>query len=159
MRLLATLLFCLTGWALAEDNVLLIQTGPQGFIVWHGEGTSQLDDDVVITLMAGATPEGGLPLATPLGPARAFAQPHGVVIRLEGAPQDAALLVDRDGCGHVQLWHSEGATRLSDAQLTEIVMAALPEGGPRLRLDGLYAKSFIGPLGVTVTLWPVPPGR
>jgi hypothetical protein len=32
---------------------------PQGFIVWHGEGESQLDDDTALELMASATPEGG----------------------------------------------------------------------------------------------------
>lgn len=140
----------------AEDNVLLVQTGPQGFVVWHVEGESVLPDDEVLELMASATPEGGREMPTPLGRARAYEMPEGIVIRLPDAPRDNALLVDRDACGHVHLWHAEGATRLSDRQLTDIVMSALPEGGPRLRLNGTYAKGFIGKLGVTITLWKVP---
>jgi hypothetical protein len=101
-------------------------------------------------------PEGGKIMPSPLGRARAFEMPEGIVIRLLDAQRDKALLVDRDACGHVNLWHAEGATQLSDTQLTEIVMSALPEGGPRLRLNGTYAKGFIGRLGVTITLWKVP---
>ena len=154
--LAAALLACVALPLRAEDNVLLIQTGPQGFVVWHTEGQSELADDAVLELMASATPEGGPAMPTPLGPARAYEMPAGILIRLLAAPRDQALLVDRDACGHIHLWHAEGATQLSDAQLTEIVMAALPEGGPRLRLNGRYAKSFVGRLGVIVTLWQVP---
>lgn len=156
MRLLSLLWLCLVATAHAEDNVLLIQQGPQGFVVWHGEGASQLDDDTALELMASATPDGGPERTTEFGPARAYELPEGVLIRLPAAPVDKALLVDRDACGHVKLWHAEGATRLSDEQLTEIVLSALPEGGPRLRLNGLYAKGFVGKLGVTVTLWKAP---
>jgi hypothetical protein len=141
----------------AEDNVLLVQTGPQGFVVWHTEGQSQLDDDEVIELMGTATPAGGEETSTPLGPARAYEMPEGILIRLLAAQRDKALLVDRDACGHVQLWHAEGATQLTDAQLSNVVMSALPEGGPRIRLNGKYAKGFIGKLGVTITLWNAPP--
>jgi len=140
----------------AADNVLLVQLGPHGFIVWHGDGESQLDDDTVLELMASAAPEGGPERITAFGPARAFDLPEGVLIRLPAAPRDKALLVDRDACGHIKLWHSAGTTRLSEAQLTDLVLSALPEGGPRLRLNGLYAKAFVGKLGVTVTLWPAP---
>lgn len=156
MRCFAALLLCISAAACAEDNVLLVQTGPQGFVVWHTEGQSQLADDEVLELMATATPEGGKETPTPLGPARAYEMSEGILIRLLAAQRDKALLVDRDACGHVHLWHAEGATQLSDAQLTEIVMSALPEGGPRLRLNGTYAKGFLGKLGVTVTLWKVP---
>jgi hypothetical protein len=155
VRCFAALLLCLSAAVCAEDNVLLVQTGPQGFVVWHTEGQSQLDDDV-LDLMATATPDGGKETPTPLGPARAYEMSEGILIRLLAAQRDKALLVDRDACGHVHLWHAEGATQLSDAQLTEIVMSALPEGGPRMRLNGTYAKGFIGKLGVTVTLWKVP---
>ncbi|MFN4148080.1 MAG: hypothetical protein ACK4E4_00845 [Rhodocyclaceae bacterium] len=159
MRAWAAWLLCVVALAHADDNVLLVQTGPQGFVVWHGEGASLLDDDTVLELMAGATPEGGRELMTPLGPARAYELAEGILIRLPAAAVDRALLVDRDACGHIKLWHEEGATQLTEAQLTEIVMSALPEGGPRIRLDGFYAKAFIGKLGVTVTLWKVPPAR
>lgn len=156
MKLVAALLLCLAATVHAEDNVLLVQTGPQGFVVWHVEGESVMPDDDVLELMASAAPEGGREMPSPLGRARAFEMPEGIVIRLLDAPRDKALLVDRDACGHVHLWHAEGATKLSDTQLTEIVMSALPEGGPRLRLNGTYAKGFIGRLGVTITLWKVP---
>ncbi|MEW6513026.1 MAG: hypothetical protein AB1443_03390 [Pseudomonadota bacterium] len=157
MRFLAALLLSLAALAAyAEDNVLLVQTGPQGFVVWHTEGESQLTDDEVLELMATATPAGGQVMSTPLGSARAFEVSEGIVIRLLDAQRDKALLVDRDACGHVHLWHAEGTTRLSDEQLAEVVLSALPEGGPRIRLNGKYAKGFIGRLGVTVTLWKVP---
>lgn len=140
----------------AEDNVLLIQTGSQGFVVWHTEGQSQLADDDVLELMATATPEGGKEMPTPLGSARAYELPEGILIRLLAAQRDKALLVDRDACGHIIVWHAEGTTRLTDAQLADVVMSALPEGGPRLRLNGRYAKGFVGRLGVTAVLWDVP---
>lgn len=140
----------------AEDNVLLIQTGPQGFIVWHTEGKSRITEDEALEVMASARPEGGEEVATTLGPARGYALPVGVLIRLPEAKNDKALLADRDACGHIQIWHSEGETQLSDAELTEIVMSALPEGGKRLTLGNRYAKGFVTPLGVTATLWKVP---
>ncbi|MEW6163461.1 MAG: hypothetical protein AB1642_00220 [Pseudomonadota bacterium] len=145
--------------AVAEDNVLLIQQGPEGFRVWHTEGASVLSDDEVLEIMATAQPEGGETVATPLGPARAFEMPAGIVIRLPEAPSDKALLVDRDACGHIQLWHAEGATQLSDNDLFELVHSAKPDGGPRLLLGERYAKAFLGKLGVTATLWRVPPKK
>ncbi|MCX8017364.1 MAG: hypothetical protein N2690_05630 [Rhodocyclaceae bacterium] len=107
-------------------------------------------------LLASATPEGGPSRPTAFGPARAYLLPEAILIRLPAAPTDQALLVDRDACGHIKLWHASGATQLSDAELTEIVMSALPEGGPRLTIGGRYAKAFLGRLGVTVTLWNKP---
>lgn len=152
----AVLLACVMAPLHAEDNVLLIQPAPQGYVVWHTEGLNQLSDDEVIELMANAEPEGGKEIPTPFGPARAYVLPEGVVIRLLAAQRDQSLLVDRDACGHVQLWHAEGATQLTETQLSDIVLSALPEGGPRLRLNGKYAKGFLGRLGVTATLWNVP---
>lgn len=143
----------------AEDNVLLIQTGPQGFTVWHTEGESRLSDDELLEIMVTAQPAGGEAVPTRLGPAIAYTADEGVLIRLPAAPRDRALLLDRDACGHVIVWHEEGKTRLTEAELTEIVVSALPEGGQRLRLGERYAKAFTGRLGVTVTLWPVPPDR
>ena len=156
-RRLALALGCLCAAALhAEDNVLLIQNGPQGYVVWHTEGPSQITDDEALEAIASARPEGGETVMTHLGPARAYEQSQGVVIRLAEVQHDKALLTDRDACGHVYLWHSEGATQLSEAELTEIVLAALPEGGKRLQLGDRYAKSFVTKLGVTVTLWKIP---
>jgi hypothetical protein len=149
----------MAGVAIAADNVLLIQTGPSGFTVWHVEGSSVLPDDDVIDIMATARPEGGEIVKTALGAAQAFQLPAGVMIRLLDVPSDRAWLVDRDACGHVQLWHAEGTTQLTDAQLSDLYISALPEGGPRLRLGDHYAKAFLGRLGVTVTLWKVPAGK
>jgi hypothetical protein len=150
------LLMCAALPLRAEDNVLLIQTGPQGFTVWHTEGQNQLPDDDVLELMATATPEGGAAMPTPLGPARAYEMSEGIIIRLLAAQHDKALLVDRDACGHIIVWHADGPARLTDVDLTEAVMSALPEGGPRLKLGDRYAKAFLGRLGVTVTLWKLP---
>lgn len=159
-RILRFILFALAMAAAlplrAEDNVLLIQQGPQGFVVWHTEGGSLLPDDELLEIMATATPEGGETQPTRFGPAQAFELPEGILIRLPAVPRDKALLVDRDACGHVIVWHADGPTRLTEAELTEVVMSALPEGGPRLRLGNRYAKAFLGRLGVTVTLWKVP---
>lgn len=140
----------------AEDNVLLIQQGPNGFIVWHTEGTSNLPEDEVLDVMATAQPEGGAVVATSLGPARSYELPAGTLIRLTEVQGDNALLVDRDACGHVQAWHAAGATQLTDTELTEIVMSALPGGGKRLQLGDRYVKAFSTKLGVTATLWRVP---
>lgn len=156
MRQLCLLLALLALPAWAEDNVLLVRQGPEGFVVWHKEGESMLSDDEVLEIMATATPEGGETRLTPHGPARAYELPEGILIRLPAAARDKALLVDRDACGHVIVWHADGQARLSDDELAEAVMSALPEGGPRLRLGDRYAKAFIGRLGVTVTLWRVP---
>lgn len=136
--------------------MLLIQQGPEGFNVWHAEGPSKMPDDNVLELMATATPKGGEIRPTPLGPARAFELKEGFMIRLLEAQRDKALLVDRDACGHVELWHAEGVTQLGEDDLTEIVLSALPEGGKRLRFGDRYVKGFVGKLGVTATLWKVP---
>ena len=144
----------LSAWA--DDNVLLIRQGPEGFVVWHTEGESMLSDDELLEIMATATPEGGVEQATPLGPAHAYELAEGIIIRLPAAPRDKALLVDRDACGHIIVWHADGPARLTDVDLTEAVMSALPEGGPRLKLGDHYAKAFLGRLGVTVTIWKVP---
>ncbi len=154
---LLTALCLLPAWA--EDNVLLVRQEPQGFVVWHTEGESRLSDDELLEIMATAAPAGGEEMPTPIGPARAFELPEGILIRLPNAPRDKALLVDRDACGHIVVWHSVGTTQLTDAELTEAVMSALPEGGPRLRLGDRYAKAFIGRLGITITLWKVPTKR
>ncbi len=161
MRLLLSSLALILGFlsasiAHAEDSVLLIQTGPEGYRVWHARGESQLSEDEALELMASAKPGGGEVLNTRLGPALAYELSEGIVIRLQAAPSDRELLVDRDACGHVKTWHSEGTTKLSEAELTEIVLSALPEGGPRLRFGDRYVKAFLGNLGVTATIWGVP---
>jgi hypothetical protein len=45
------------------------------------------------------------------------------------------------------------------ATLAATWISALPDGGPRLRFGDRYAKAFLGRLGITVTLWRVPPKK
>lgn len=141
--------------ALAENSNLLIQLQPGGgFRVWHAEGASVLDDDEVMLLDAEAEQGGSRSIATALGPARAVRTELGVIIELQHAASDKALLVDRDACGHLKTWHAEGGTRLTEDQVTDLFMSALPGGGPRLVLDdGRNAKAFVTSLGVMVAIW------
>ncbi len=144
------------GSAAAVDNVLLIQMQPGGqYRVWHNAGESQLSDDEIMALEAAATPEGSAEIPTGAGPASARLAGDGVIIGLARAATDGMLLIDHDGCGHVKLWHSAGTTNLTDDQLTDIVMSALPEGGRRISVGGYYVKAFLGKLGVTASLWRV----
>lgn len=141
----------------AADNVLLIQMQPGGrYLVWHTEGESQLSDDEAMALEVTARPEGGAEMQTSAGPARAYETSDGVTIHLSAAKDDKALLIDRDNCGHIRLWHAAGATNLPDDQITDIVMSALPGGGKRLTLGRYHVKAFITRLGVTATLWLAP---
>ena len=140
--------------ASAVDNTLLIQQEPGGrFKVWHIEGETNLTDHELDVLEVSATPEGGAPIETSAGPARAFQTPDGILISVPGAPRDKALLVDRTGCGNVSVWHSAGATSLTDEQLTELVMAAVPGGGKRVTIGELHAKPYLTRIGVIATLW------
>lgn len=157
LRFLPLLLLAAATCASADDNVLLVQNGPGGARVWHVEGPSQLDDDMLLELMVVADPLGDAVLETPLGPARAEDTGRGVIIHLPQAKNDPQLLVDQDACGHIQVWHSEGKTHLPEDELAQLLISALPGGGPRMRLsDGRYAKAFLGKLGATITLWRLP---
>lgn len=156
---IAAIAFLLACPVHADDGVVLIQTGAEGYRVWHARGESQLSEDEALELMASAQPAGGAMINTSLGPAQAFDLPSGIVIRLAAVTRDRELLVDRDACGHVRMWHSEGAMQLTEAELTEIVLSALPEGGPRLRWGNRYVKAFVGNLGITATIWDVPPAK
>ena len=143
--------------ASAADNVLLIQMQPGGrYLVWHTEGESRISEDEVMALEVSARPEGGEEIPTSAGPARAYETSDGVMIRLPAAKSDKTLLFDRDECGHVRVWHAAGATNLSEDQITDIVMSALPEGGKRITVGNYYVKAFIGRLGVTAALWIAP---
>jgi hypothetical protein len=143
--------------AFAADNVLLIQLQQGGaYKVWHTEGESQLSDDEVMALEVNARPEGGAEMPTSAGPARAYETSDGVVIKLPAAKTDNAVLVDRDACGHIRLWHAAGTTQLTEEQITDIYISALPEGGKRLSVGNQHVKAFITKLGVTATLWNKP---
>jgi hypothetical protein len=139
---------------LAADNSLLIQVEPGGgYRVWHTEGATQLSEDEILMLAAGATPEGSALQSISAGPARAFQTGNGVVIEVPEAASDRKLLVDRDACGAIKVWHADGATQLTEEQMTELVLAALPGGGKLVKVDGRYAKSFVTPLGYAVVIW------
>lgn len=137
----------------AGDN-LLIQIEHDGhYRVWHSEGVTTIGEDDALAVAATATRDGGDPQAIAGGRARALETEHGVVIEMIDAVADKRLLFDRDACGAVKIWHSEGATRLTEDQITELVMSALPGGGPRLTFEGRHAKAYITPLGYAVVLW------
>jgi hypothetical protein len=138
----------------AADNSLLIQLEPNGhYKLWHTEGVTTLSDDEVLSLAATARPEGGEPLTVAVGTARAFETSQGVVIAIPEAKADQMLLVDRDDCGAIKLWHSEGSTQLTEQQMTDLVISALPGGGRPIDVGGRYAKAFITRLGYTVVVW------
>lgn len=155
------LLACLSAGVAAENSNILIQLQPGGgFRVWHAEGASVLDDEEVMLLDAEAEPGGSRAIATGLGPARARRTELGVIIEIEQAVKDKALLVDRDACGHLKTWHADGDTRLTADQVADLYMSALPGGGPRLGLDdGRSAKGFMTTLGVMVAIWKPRPAR
>lgn len=143
--------------ASAADTPLLIQIRPDGsYRVWHTEGQTRLSEDELLTLAASARPEGGEVIEVGAGKARAFEVPQAVLIEIPGAPEDTALLVDRDECGGIKVWHAAGATQLSEAEMTELVLSALPTGGKRLMIGTDYAKAFTNRLGVVVVLWKPP---
>lgn len=138
----------------AADNVLLIQLRVGGgFTVWHTEGESQLSDDEVMALEVTARPGGGEVMPTSVGPARVHESDQGVTISLPEAKHDKTLLIDRDDCNHIRVWHAAGPTQLSEDQIADIFMSALPGGGKRLSVDGYLVKAFTTKLGVTATLW------
>jgi hypothetical protein len=154
--LLAAILLPAAVWA--QSNNLLIQLQPGGsYRVWHAEGSSTLSDDEVLLLDSLAEPGGGEVVKTAIGAARARHTDQGVIIELLDRREDKALLVDRDGCGHLKTWHADGATPISDDQITDLVISAVPGGGPRQILDAeRHAKAFLTNLGVMVAIWRPP---
>ncbi|MBI4756778.1 MAG: hypothetical protein HY778_15445 [Betaproteobacteria bacterium] len=159
MRLARNVVAAIVAWAAvlsaqAADHTLLIQVVPGGaYKVWHSEGETQLSDDEAQTLEVSARPEGGDSVATSAGPARAFESRDGVIISIPGARSDKTLLIDRDACGGVRMWHSAGATTLTDEELTELVLAAVPGGGKRVSVRGMHAKAFSTRLGIIAVMW------
>jgi hypothetical protein len=153
-EILATIALLAAGAAVAADNSLLIQLQPDGhYQVWHTEGATNLSEDEILTLAAGAQPEGGESLRVAAGTARAFQTEHGVVIEIAAAKADGKLLVDRDECGAIKTWHSDGTTKLTDDQVSDLVISALPGGGRRVSVGDNYAKAYVVPLGYAVVIW------
>lgn len=140
--------------AAAEDAALLIQIQPDGrYQVWHAGDQSPLSEDELLSLEAGATPEGGRSLVTAAGLARAYDTPNGVLIRLPALGPDKALLIDRDDCGGIKVWHSQGTVHPTDDELTELVLSALPGGGKRVAVGKLHAKAYSTKIGVIAVVW------
>ena len=138
----------------AADNTLLIQLQRDGsYVVWHSEGATHLSDDELTTLSASAKPEGGEGIVTTAGLANAFEIAHAVLVVLPNARSDKKLLIDRDACGGVRVWHSEGSTTLTEEQLTDLVLSALPDGGKRVSIGDKYAKAYTVELGVVAVVW------
>lgn len=162
-RLLAAALALLLSLpAVAEDTALLIQLRPDGrYTVWHAGDPSPLGENEILALEAAATPEGGRRVMTAAGFAQAFDTPNGILIRLPGLGPERALLIDRDGCGGIKLWHSHGNINPTEDELTDLVLTALPDGGKRVPLGRLSAKAYSTKIGVIAVIWrPVPrPGR
>lgn len=153
-QLLAAVVTAAALAAHADDRALLIQLANDGgFKVWHSEGASNLSDDELLELLASAKPEGGETVDTSAGPASAFDTARGVVVKLSRAKSDKALLIDRDNCGAVKAWHAEGTTTLSDGQLTELMLTALPGGGTRVPVGDKLAKAYTTELGVIALIW------
>jgi hypothetical protein len=138
----------------AAEDTLLIQMEQNGsFKVWHGRGETQLSDAELQALDASAAPEGGPPIATAAGLARAYETPDGIRIDIPEAPRDKTLLYGRDNCGGVSIWHSTGSIVLTDEQLTELVVNALPLGGKGIPVGTRVAKPYTTRIGVIVVIW------
>jgi hypothetical protein len=154
LLLVAALAALLARPALAEDTALLIQLRPDGrYTVWHAGDPSPIGENEILALEATATPEGGRRVVTAAGLAQAFDTPNGILIRLPALGPDRALLIDRDGCGGIKLWHSHGNINPSEDELTELVLSALPDGGKRVGLGKLSAKAYSTKIGVIAVIW------
>lgn len=163
LRFVAALLatgFTTALWAM--DTALLIQIRPDGrYTVWHAGGQSPIGEDEIGALEASARPEGGRSMLTTAGMARAFDTPNGILIRLPALGADRSLLIDHDGCGGIKVWHDRGDVNLTEDELTELVLSALPEGGKNVVLGRYHAKAYTTKIGVIAAIWkPVAkPGR
>ncbi|MBZ0124742.1 MAG: hypothetical protein K8F32_00050 [Rhodocyclaceae bacterium] len=159
-RLVAVAFAALSLPAAADDTALLIQLQPDGrYQVWHAGGQPPLSDDELLALEASATPEGGRNVVTSAGLARAYDTSYGVLIRLPALGPDRALLLDRDGCGGIKVWQSQGTVHPTEDELTELVLTALPEGGKPVTLGKLRAKAYSTKFGVIAVIWRPTPKR
>lgn len=144
----------------AADEALLVQIEQNGaFRIWHGKGETNFSEDELAILQSSATAEGGAPVETSLGVARAFETGAGTLIEIPGAPGDKWLLVGRDQCNGVAVWHSSGTVTLTNEQLTELVISALPRGGKTLTVGDKVAKAYATEMGIAVVIWPRPAAR
>lgn len=156
-RISFMLMAALAAGSAAADGPLLIQLQKDGgYKVWTSEGAGPVSEEELMALEASARPDGGEIVETEAGPGRAYEAADGIVVVLPRLRKDGSLLLDRDACGHIKVWHAEGRARLTDEQLTELFLAAVPGGGPRIKVGGDYAKAFLTRLGVVVVLWAAP---
>ncbi|MBE7424273.1 MAG: hypothetical protein HS110_17885 [Zoogloeaceae bacterium] len=140
--------------ASAEDTALLIQIEPSGrYTVWHAGGKSPLGEEEISALEVTARPEGGKPTLTTAGLVQAFDTDKGMLIRLPALGPEKTLLIDRDGCGGIKIWHAQGDVNLTEDELTEIVLSALPEGGKNVALSRYHAKAYSTRIGVIAAIW------
>ncbi len=140
--------------ASAEDTALLIQIEPNGrYAVWHAGGQSPLGEEEISALEATARPEGGKPMLTAAGLAQAIETDKGMLIRLPALGPEKTLLIDHDGCGGVKIWHARGDVNLTEDELTELVLSALPEGGRNVVLGKLHGKAYSTRIGVIAAIW------
>ncbi|MBL8490476.1 MAG: hypothetical protein JNM82_06825 [Rhodocyclaceae bacterium] len=145
------------GTARAGEGPLLIQVLKDGsYKVWNSDGGSRVTEEELMALEASARPGGGETLQTAAGPGRAYETAEGIVIVLPRLRDDGSMLLDRDACGHIKVWHAERQSRLTEEQMTELYLTALPDGGKRMRFGNAYAKGYLTRLGVVVVLWPAP---
>lgn len=71
---------------------------------------------------------------------------------LPAAADDTALLIQLQPDGSYRVWHSEGASRLSEAVMLELEAGARPEGGPVLQTLRGPAQAFETKEGVVIEL-------
>jgi hypothetical protein len=133
---------------------VLIQAAADGkFRVWTSDGESVLSENELLILEGTAVPEGGPPLGTRFGPARAFETPDGIVVELPDAPRDKALLLDHDACTAIRAWHAARTSVLSDDQLADVYLSAAPDGGRTLQIGQRLVKAYATRLGVKAVFW------
>lgn len=147
-------LLAATAQAVENNTTLLVQIEQDGrYRVWYNTGDTHLSEDEILALAASASPDGGAPMATSAGNAVAYDTRQGILVALNEAKTDNRLLVDRDECGGVKVWHSGGVPILGDDVLTELVLTALPGGGKKIPVGNRVARGFSTRLGVVVLLW------
>jgi hypothetical protein len=153
-RLLLALCCLASGAVAAAGDTLLIQLQPDAsYRVWYSDGPRHLTDDELNQLAATASAEGGETTTTSAGGARAYQLAHAVLISFADDQPDGRQLLDRDACGGMRVWHSTGQHELSDNDLTDLVLSALPDGGKRVLLGHRYGKAFQTSLGVVAVIW------
>lgn len=157
---LAFLSIVFSSLANAAEDTILIQLAQDGqYRVWYSRGESNLTENDLTALEASALPEGGPVVLTAAGSARAFASDDTIRVEIPDASHDKTLLISRDPCGWASAWHTAGHVDLSNDDLTELVMTALPTGGKNILVGTRLAKAYTSKLGVVAVIWQPLPRR